>query len=105
MKLDSRVQTSTLCLVTIGLFDLVTTIILLGQGFAEGNRLFAWLLQFGPWVFVFGKVVFLAGPILILEYARTKKPKVAEVGTWIAVVAYLAMYVPHLWQLRAMFLA
>ena len=91
MNLDSRVHTSTLCLVTIGLFDL-------------GNRLFAWLLQFGPWAFVFGKVVLLAGPILILEYARTKKPEVAEAGTWITVVAYLAMYVPHLWQLRAMFL-
>lgn len=93
---NREVKLSTACLTTIALFDLVTTVILLGRGMGEGNPLFAWLLGFGIWPFVLGKVVFLAGPILILEYARTKNPELAEIGTWVAFLAYLMLYVRHL---------
>lgn len=88
--LKSPVKPSTLCLVGIGLFDLVVTIALMGQGLGEGNPLFRWLLQFGPWAFVIGKALLLAIPVLVLEFARKSHPESAEQGTWIAVVAYAA---------------
>lgn len=94
--LSNKVHLSTLCLVTIGLFDLVTTMMLLNQGFGESNPIFGPLLRLGGPVFVLAKILFLAGPILILEYARTKHPKSAEQGTWIAFIAYSALYLSHL---------
>ncbi len=97
MRMLARpVQLSTICLVTVALFDLVTTMMLLNQGFGESNPLFASLLRYGGGVFVFAKVIFLVGPILILEYARTKHPRSAEQGTWIAFAAYTLLYVAHL---------
>ena len=98
--LNQSVRLSTACLVAIGLFDLVTTIFLLGQGMAEGNPLFSCLLQFGPWGFVIGKAVFLAGPILIIEYARQKHPRTAEQATWIAFAAYAILYGTQLMRIR-----
>jgi hypothetical protein len=98
--LQSHVRLSTACLVTIGLFDLVTTILLLGRGMGEGNPIFNRLLQHGPWAFVMGKVLFLAGPILIIEYARKSHPKTAEQATWIAFGAYAFLYVAQLLRIR-----
>lgn len=94
--LRGKVHLSTLCLVTVGLFDLVTTMMLLNQGFGESNPLFAWLLRYGGFPFVMAKVVFLAGPIMLLEYVRLKHPKSAEQGTWIAFIAYAGLYIAHL---------
>lgn len=90
--LHSPVRLSTVCLVTIGLVDLVATILLLGAGMGEGNPIFARLLQYGPWAFVLGKAAFLAGPILVIEYARTHHPESAEQATWIAFCAYAALF-------------
>lgn len=100
--LNQPIKLSTACLVALGLFDLVTTIMLFGQGMGEGNPLFAWLLQFGPWAFVMGKVLFLAGPILMIEYARQKHPTTAEQATWIAFLAYAALYGVQLMRIRGM---
>lgn len=94
--LRKSVQLSTLCLVTVALFDLVTTMMLLSAGFGESNPLFSYLLRFGSLAFVLAKVAFLAGSILILEYVRERHPKSAEQGTWIAFFAYSALYVTHL---------
>ncbi|MCW5941410.1 MAG: pentapeptide repeat-containing protein [Fimbriimonadaceae bacterium] len=99
--LGSEVRLSTLCLVTVGLFDLVTTVVFLAIGGEEGNPLFAGLFEeYGPLGLVLGKVVFLAGPVLLLEYVRTKSPTSAEQGTWVAFLAYLALYGTHLVTLR-----
>lgn len=95
-----HVRLSTLCLTTVALFDLVTTMVLLGRGMEEGNPLFASFLEQGPQVFVAAKVLFLAGPILILEYVRTKNPRSAEQGTWLAFLAYAGLYGAHLMQIR-----
>ncbi|MCL4284800.1 MAG: hypothetical protein KJZ62_06835 [Fimbriimonadaceae bacterium] len=97
--LHSRVQLSTLVLATVAIFDLATTILLLGRGFSEGNPIFRWLLALGPWAFVFGKAALLAGPILLLEYARTKKPALAESATWVAALLYLFLYISHILKL------
>ena len=98
--LQSHVRLSTACLVTIGLFDLLTTILLLGRGLGEGNPIFNSLLAIGPWAFVLGKVVFLAGPILIIEFARKSHPTTAEQATWIAFAAYAILYVTQLMRIR-----
>lgn len=98
--LGQKVHLSTLCLVTIGLFDLVTTLMLLRQGtVAESNPLFAPLLRYGAPGLILGKLVFLVGPVLILEFARTKHPKTAEQATWVAFVAYALLYGSHLIRL------
>jgi len=90
--LKGKVHLSTACLVTIGLVDLVFTIVLFGRGFGEGNPLFRTLLNLlGPAGFISGKVLFLVGPVLLLEYVRTKHPKSAEQGTWVAVIVYFTM--------------
>ncbi len=90
--LKGKVHLSTLCLVTLGLTDLFFTIALLGRGYGEGNPIFRALLRnFGPVGFVAGKVLLLAGPVLLLEFVRTRHPKSAEQGTWIAFIAYFAM--------------
>jgi hypothetical protein len=100
--LKSHVRLSTACLVTLGLFDLVTTIMLMGRGFGEGNPIFSRLLQYGPWAFVLGKVLFLAGPVLIIEFARKSHPKTAEQATWLAFCAYAFLYVMQLFRIRGM---
>jgi hypothetical protein len=97
----TEVRLSTACLVTIGLFDLLTTVMLFGRGMGEGNPLFAWLLQFGPWAFVLGKVLFLAGPILIIEFARQRHPQSAEQATWLAFGAYSCLYIVQLLRIAS----
>lgn len=87
-----RVHISTLSIATISLFDLVTTLILLNRGFSEANPLFASLLGYGHWVFILAKLAFVTVPILMLEWARTKKPLLAEIGSWSAFFLYFIFY-------------
>jgi hypothetical protein len=90
--LRSRVSLGTLCLVTVGLTDLIFTILLMGRGFGEGNPLFRHLLDnYGPGAFIAGKAFLLGGPVLLLEFVRTKNPQSAERGTWIAFNLYFAL--------------
>lgn len=96
----SPVRLSTLCLLIVGMADLVTSLIWLHAGYGEGNPLFAWLAHHGSLPFAIGKVLFLAGPIAILEYARKFRPTSAEVGTWAATLLYLLFLGLHV---RAMF--
>lgn len=97
---DRDIRLSTAVLITIGMFDLITTLMWLNQGNREGNPIFAWLASLGSVPFVIGKLLFLIGPILILEFVRKTHPKSAEQGTWIAVVFYGVLYVSHLLQLQ-----
>lgn len=94
--LQNRVHKSTKVLVAIAMFDLVLTLALLRVGMAEGNPLFAWLLQYGERPFIAGKVLFVVGPVLMLEWARTRAPRSAERGTWIAAVLYVLLLGTHL---------
>ena len=91
---------STVCLLTIGTFDLITTLMWLNRGGGEGNAAFATLARHGSLALVAGKLVFLFIPVLMLEYARTKRPVSAEIGTWVATLAYFALYANHLLQLQ-----
>ena len=86
---------STVLLATVGLFDLATTIAWLNMGGQEGNRYFARLWEQGPAAFVLMKLVLLFGPIALLEWARTKSPKSAEQGTWLAFGFYVLFWGSH----------
>ncbi|MGV3617213.1 MAG: DUF5658 family protein [Fimbriimonas sp.] len=90
---------STLCLLTIGTFDLVTTLMWLNVGHAEGNAIFAYFAERGSLPLVGAKLAFLFGPVLMLELARRYRPTSAEIGTWFAALAYAYLYVSHLRQL------
>lgn len=94
---QGKVHLSTLCLVLLATFDLVTTLFWLHIGFGEGNPLFAAIAaRFGGIGFAIAKLVFVFVPVAILEYARTKRPTTAEIGTWVAFLAYGFLYLRHL---------
>lgn len=76
--------------------DLITSLMWLHAGYGEGNPLFSWLASHGSLPFALGKVAFLAGPVLILEYARTKRPHSAELGTWLATLLYMLLLSMHI---------
>lgn len=97
--MDRPLHLSTALLLLIGALDLISTLVLMKLGMREANPLFARILQTGIPNFVAAKVFFLACPILVLEYVRTKKPRSAEQGTWIAVLAYLVLYLTHISKL------
>lgn len=98
----SEVRLSTLALVTIGMFDLVTTLMWLHLGFGEGNPAFAAIAQnWGSVGLALAKLLFLAAPIALLEYARQRRPVSAELGTWVAAGLYGFLYASHLIQLGA----
>ena len=96
----NHVRLSTLALVTVAMFDLVSTLMWLNAGHSEGNPLFAWLATHGTLPFVFGKLVFLVLPIVVIEWARTKRPWTAEIGTWFAVGAYAWLWTSHVLSMR-----
>ncbi|AIE87320.1 DUF5658 family protein [Fimbriimonas ginsengisoli] len=91
---------STTVLLTIATFDLVTTLMWLNIGGMEGNPLFAYVAKFGSLALVAAKFVYVLIPIAILEYARTKRPMSAEIGTWAAAALYACLYISHLLQIR-----
>ncbi len=94
---QGRVHLSTLCLVILATFDLVTTLFWLHIGFGEGNPFFAAIAaRFGGIGFAIAKLIFVFVPVGILEYARKKRPITAEIGTWVAFLAYGFLYLRHL---------
>ncbi|MES1228412.1 MAG: DUF5658 family protein [Armatimonadota bacterium] len=96
-----RIYLSTAVLLTVGLIDLVSTLMWLGLVHHEGNPLFRSLLAFGPSGMILGKAVFLLGPVALLEFARTKRPLSAEQGTWLAAAAYLALWLTQIARVSA----
>lgn len=99
----TKVRLSTLALVTVAMFDLVTTLMWLNAGHGEGNPLFAFLASKGSFAFVLGKLAFVVGPLLIIEWARSKRPVTAEIGTWIAALAYTYLWGSHVLALNSYF--
>lgn len=94
--LHGRVHLSTACLVTLAMVDLVSTLVWLNAGHAEGNPLFAFLASLGTFYFVLGKLILLIAPVCILEFARKHRPITAEVGTWVAFALYAFLYLRHI---------
>ncbi len=90
-----RLHLSTVILITIGLVDLCSTLLLVQLGMKEGNPFFAYYLS-NPLAFAAAKLAFLAAPVALLEIARKYRPHSAEQGTWIAAIGYFALYAGHL---------
>lgn len=99
----TQVRISTLALVTVAMFDLVTTLMWLNAGHGEGNPLFAFFASKGSFAFVLGKLAFVVGPLLIIEWARSKRPVTAEIGTWMAALAYTYLWGSHVIGLHGYF--
>ena len=98
-EVQQKVRLSTLVLVTIATFDLVSTLAWMNSGQLEGNPLFAWLARFGSIPFVLGKLVFLLLPIAVIEWARKQRPVTAEIGTWVAAALYGFLWARHVLEL------
>jgi len=96
---NARVRLSTLCLLIVGMGDLISSLMWLHAGFGEGNLLFAWLAAHGSIWFALGKLLFLAGPIALLEYAYRFRPRTAELGTWLATLLYMLFLFTHIQRL------
>ncbi len=95
--LDKPVRLSTFILVTLGMLDLVSTLILMQHGLREANPIFNGLARMtGSTGFVGGKLLFLVGPVLLLELVRQRNPKSAEQGTWLAIAFYALFYFAHM---------
>lgn len=92
---------STAFLIAVGLVDLVSTLAWLQIGGHEGNPAFARLWEIGPHAFILGKLAFLVGPIVILEIVRRERPASAEQGTWVAGLAYLALWLTQIFALSS----
>jgi hypothetical protein len=80
-------------IVTLGVADLVSTLVWVDHhGAREANPLFARYLEMGPLWFSLMKGVLIACPILILEWARQRRPRFTRYASRFAIAAYLGMY-------------
>jgi tellurite resistance protein TehA-like permease len=77
----------------VGIADLATTLYWVGHhGAEEANPIFNLYLSMGAGWFAIVKLIMLAMPIVLLEYARRRKPKVAHRGAQFAFCAYIGLY-------------
>jgi hypothetical protein len=77
----------------IGIADLATTLIWVQHHKAmEANPLFARYLAMGVGWFAAMKILLLAAPIVILEWARARRPVFTRWAARFAIVAYVALY-------------
>ena len=89
-----KLSRESLILLIVGLVDLLTTLVWVSHhGAQEGNPIFSYYLTMGPLWFIAMKMVCLLCPILIFEWARNHRPRVARVGARIAIAGYLLFYV------------
>ena len=80
-------------LLFIGSADLATTILWIERGMAEeANPLFHFFWNQGLLAFIAAKYLFLLGPILLLEWARWRRPRFALMGLRAGALAYVLLY-------------
>ncbi len=81
-------------LIGICLFDLLTTLFLLGNNHAtEGNPLMAYYLKGGAGTFVAAKLILLFLPIFIAEWCRQFRPNFVQKMLRGAIIGYVGIYV------------
>jgi hypothetical protein len=80
-------------ILAIGLADLITTIIFIqGSSAQEANPLFRRCWEMGLAAFIGAKLAMLAGPLVILEWARRRRPRFTSFALRGAIAAYLVIY-------------
>lgn len=78
---------------TIGLADLVTTIVFIRHhGAQEANPVFRRFWEMGLIAFILAKLACLIGPIYVLEWARTRSTQFVKLASRAVIFAYLIMY-------------
>ena len=88
-----KLTKETWIILTIGVADLVTTILFIHHyGAQEANPLFDYYWKLGLSAFVLAKSVCVVGPLLILEWARRHKPHFVRWASRGAILAYLMAY-------------
>ena len=89
-----RIAPESWIILTVGMIDLVTTLILIGtHGAREANPIFQRYLEHGVADFVLAKLALLLGPLFILEFARRQRPRFTSLASRFAIAAYLVIYV------------
>lgn len=88
-----RISRESWIIATICLVDLVLTCIWIrGHSAREGNPIMNFYLQHGMPMFVASKLALIAGPLLILEWARHKRPQFVTRVARFTIAAYLGAY-------------
>lgn len=80
-------------LAAICLADLVSTMTLVSHmEAAEANPLMGFFLAQGVTAFVGAKVLLSAGPLALIEWTRTRRPRLAERALNLTIVLYIGLY-------------
>src|SRR6266699_2705460 len=89
-----RVAVESVIILAIGVIDLVTTLVWVRQaGAREANPIFRSYLDLGTPYFIAAKMLLLAGPIILLEWARRRRPAFTRLASRFAIAAYAFAYV------------
>ena len=88
-----KIMRESIALVTIGVVDLITTLVWVNKsGASEANPIFKTYLQMGNGWFVVSKMLLLLGPVFLIEWARLSRPNFAKMGARFAIIGYIAIY-------------
>ena len=88
-----RIARETWIISALGLADLISTIVFIqNNGAQEANPIFQHYWQMGLPNFILAKVVLMACPLMILEWARRHKPRLARHALRTVIVGYVMLY-------------
>jgi hypothetical protein len=96
-----RLARETWLMAGICIADLVTTIWFVNShGASEGNPLMNYYLQMGVVPFIAAKMVFFVGPLVVLEWARQKRPLFVRNMLRVGIALYLGFYGTVVWRIN-----
>jgi hypothetical protein len=88
-------------LTVICMADLITTIWFVRQGGAsEANPMMRFYLERGIVPFVLAKMALFLGPLVILEWARRRRPRFVRTMMRMAIVLYICLYGTVVWRIN-----
>lgn len=88
-------------LILICTADLASTIWFVNHmGAAEANPMMKFFLDLGVIPFILAKMAFVAAPLLILEWARRRRPQFVHAMLRVTIVLYLGSYGAVVWRIN-----
>ncbi len=101
MKISRGISRESLLLATICVADLITTLWFVRDGNAmEANPIMRHYLELGIWPFVVAKSAMVLGPLVILEWARTRRPRFVTSMLRLGILLYLGSYGAVVWRIN-----